>query len=53
MRATNYTGNSSTQRKIDQLYELAALARQDGDKADERRHLLAIKKLETELEGIE
>lgn len=50
---TNYKGDSSLHRKIDQLYELAALARQDGDKEDERRHLKKIKELESQLEGDE
>lgn len=50
---TNYRGDPSLHRKIDQLYELAGLARQDGDKEDERRHLRKIKELESKLEGDE
>lgn len=37
-------------RKIDQLYELAGLARQDGDKVDEKRWLDEIEHLRRERE---
>lgn len=43
---TNYTGNPRTQRKIDQAYEMASLARQDGDRADELRWLDEAKRLQ-------
>lgn len=33
------------QRKIDQAYELAGLARQDGDKVDEQRWLKEVSRL--------
>jgi hypothetical protein len=33
---------SRKQRKIDQHYEMAGLARQDGDRADETRHMAEI-----------
>lgn len=35
-------------RKIDQAYEMAGLARQDGDKADEQRWLKEVKRLSEE-----
>lgn len=34
----NKRGNSDYARKADQHWEMAGLARQDGDKADEARH---------------
>ena len=36
---------SRRQRKIDQHYEMAGLARQDGDKADEARHFAEVARL--------
>lgn len=35
-------------RKIDQAYELAGLARQDGDKADEQRWLKEVERIRRE-----
>jgi hypothetical protein len=36
-------------RKIDQAYEMAGLARMDGDKADERRWMAEVERLKLEL----
>lgn len=35
-------------RKIDQAYEMAGLARQDGDKVDEKRWLDEVKRISEE-----
>lgn len=48
---TRYSGDPRIQRKIDQHYEMAALARLDGDYVDEKLHLEKIRKLELELRG--
>lgn len=35
-------------RKIDQAYEMAGLARMDGDKADEKRWLVEVERISRE-----
>ena len=42
---TNYTGDQGMQRKIDQCYELAALANADGDTKDAERYMKRIERL--------
>lgn len=41
----NYSGDQGLQRKIDRAYEMAALARQDGDRADETRWMDEVRRL--------
>jgi hypothetical protein len=42
-------GNDPLQRKLDQAYELAGLASQDGDKVDEARWMREVERLKEEI----
>ena len=51
MMAENYSEMSTEKlrRKLDQAYDMAGLARQDGDHKDAARHMANVEKIKEEL----